>query len=153
MVRWDMDAVIICDPTASGDLISAQDYAKFSGRSMKALGSVVRKGGKVQIDHICGDTSDRLGIVADTGCAAFSVDFQVDIKKAVAEMKDRMAIIGNLDPARILYCGTPDDVRTNTRKLLEAGGKRGYLLGSGCDIPVGTSYENVLAMSEVFMNF
>lgn len=153
MVKWDTDAVIICDPTASGDLISAPDYANFSASSMKALGDVVRKGGKTQIDHICGDTSDRLEIVADTGCAAFSVDYQVDLKNAVTSMNNRMAIIGNLDPAGILYCGTPEDVKTNTQKLLEAGGKKGYLFGSGCDIPVGTAYENVLAMSKVFMNF
>ena len=153
MVSWNTDAVIICDPTASGDLISASDYANFSAPSMKSLGNVVRNGGKTHINHICGDTSDRLSIVADTGCAAFSVDYQVDIKKAVCDMKDRIAIIGNLDPARILYCGTPDDVKSNTLNLLESGGKRGYLLGSGCDIPVGTSYENVVAMSEIFMNF
>lgn len=153
MVKWDMDAIIICDPTASGDLISADDYAKFSGRSMKGLGDVVRKGGKIHINHICGDTSDRLGIVADTGCVAFSLDFQVDVGKAVKEMRDRMAIIGNLDPARILYCGTPDDVRRSTLELLKAGGKKGYLLGSGCDIPVGTAYENVLAMSETAWDF
>lgn len=153
MVKWDMDSIIICDPTASGDLISAADYEKFSARSMKGLGDVIRKGGKVQINHICGDTSDRLDIVADTGCKAFSVDFQVDIGKAVQEMKDRIAIIGNLDPARILYCGTPDQVKAATLDLLKAGGKKGYLLGSGCDIPVGTALENVLAMTEVFMKF
>lgn len=153
MVKWDMDSIIICDPTASGDLISADDYAKFSGRSMKGLGDVIRKGGKVQIDHICGNTEDRLDIVADTGCAAFSLDFQVNIGNAVKAMKDRMAIIGNLDPARILYCGTPDMVRESTLELLKAGGKKGYLLGSGCDIPVGTALENVIAMSDVFMKF
>ncbi len=153
MVTWDTDAIIICDPTASGDLISAADYENFSAVSMKALGDVVRKGGKTQIDHICGNTSDRLEIVADTGCAAFSVDYQVDIGASVKQMSERMAIIGNLDPAGILYCGTPEDVMQNTRKLLEAGGKKGYLFGSGCDIPVGTAYENVLAMSKVLREF
>lgn len=153
IVSWDIDAVIICDPTASGDLISAEDYVRFSKGPMSELGAVIRKAGKMHINHICGDTSDRLDIVADTGCVAFSVDKQVDVGEAVSRMKNRMAIIGNVDPAGTLFSGTPDDVRRETRRCLEKGGKRGYLLGSGCDIPVGAKYENILAMSDAVMNF
>ena len=153
IVKWDVDAATICDPTASGDLISAADYEKFAAKPMRGLGDTVRKGGKIQINHICGDTSDRLDIVKGTGCNAFSVDFQVNIENAVKQMKGTMAIIGNLDPARILYCGTPDDVRKSTLQLLKAGGKKGYLLGSGCDIPVGTDLENVLAMGDACAKF
>jgi MtaA/CmuA family methyltransferase len=153
IVTWGMDAVIICDPTASGDLISAADYLKFSKSAMQSLGSRIRKSGKYHINHICGDTSDRLDIVADTGCNAFSVDIQVDVGDAVSRMKDRMAIIGNVNPARTLFSGTPDEVREETAECLKKGGKRGYMLGSGCDIPVGAKLENVRAMSEVFMKF
>ncbi|MDR3282280.1 MAG: uroporphyrinogen decarboxylase family protein [Candidatus Methanoplasma sp.] len=153
IASWDIDAVIICDPTASGDLISAADYVRFSKGPMSDLGAVIRKCGKMHINHICGDTSDRLDIVADTGCVAFSVDKQVDVGDAVSSMKGRMAIIGNVDPAGTLFSGTPDDVRRETRIRLEKGGKKGYLLGSGCDIPVGAKYDNVLAMSDVFLNF
>ena len=153
MVTWEMDAVILCDPTASGDLISADDYAKFSKSPLKALGDAVRKGGKIQMNHICGDTFDRLEIVAETGCKAYSVDYQVNIAAAVEKMKGRMAIIGNINPAQILYSGTPSDVRAATSEVLKQGGKCGYMLGSGCDIPVGTAYENVRAMSDEFMKF
>jgi len=153
IVSWDIDAVIICDPTASGDLISADDYVRFSKGPMQELGALIRKSGKAHINHICGDTSDRLDIIADTGCTAFSVDKQVDVGDAVSRMKDKMAIIGNVDPAGTLFSGTPDDVRNETRIRLEKGGKRGFLLGSGCDIPVGSKYENIRAMSDVFMKF
>ncbi|MDR1404533.1 MAG: uroporphyrinogen decarboxylase family protein [Candidatus Methanoplasma sp.] len=153
ILTWDIDAVIICDPTASGDLISSADYIKYSKTVMQHLGSVIRKSGKYHINHICGDTSDRMDIVADTGCAAFSVDVQVDVGNAVSRMKDRMAIIGNINPAKTLFSGTPDDVRAETKDCLEKGGRRGYLLGSGCDIPVGAKLENVRAMSDIFMNF
>jgi len=153
ILTWDIDAVIVCDPTASGDLVSADDYLKFSKGSMERVGSRIRKGGKVHIVHICGDTSDRMEIVESTGCNAFSVDVQVDIGAAVSKMKDRMTIIGNINPAKTLFSGTPDDVRNETRSCLEKGGKRSYMLGSGCDIPVGAKLENIRAMSEVFMNF
>jgi len=80
MITWETDAIILCDPTASGDLISADDYERFSKAPLKALGAAVRKGGKMQTNHICGDTFDRLDIVAETGCKAYSVDYQVDIR-------------------------------------------------------------------------
>ena len=153
IVRWETDAVIICDPTASGDLISPDDYAKFAMRPMKSQGDTVRKGGKIQINHICGDTSDRIDIVASTGCKAFSVDYQVDIESAVKAMSGRMAIIGNIDPARKLYSGTPDDIVSSTKELLKKGGKKGYLFGSGCDIPVGTNIDNVAVISDVLREF
>ncbi|MCL2607258.1 MAG: uroporphyrinogen decarboxylase family protein [Methanomassiliicoccaceae archaeon] len=148
ILEWDTDAVIVCDPTASGDLISAEDYAKFSGDSMKRLGGIIRKGGKTHINHICGNTGDRLETVAGTGCKAFSADTQVNIRDAVEQMRGRMAVIGNLDPTKVLYCGTPDNVRTATKELMEKGGNRGYLFGFGCDIPVGTKLENVIAAAD-----
>lgn len=153
MVRWDIDAITICDPTASGGLISGRDYARYSKNSTKALGDVARKGGKYAISHICGDTTDRLGHVADTGCVAFSVDYQVDVGKAVSEVGGRIAVIGNINPAAVLFSGTSERVRDVTLEILEKGGKRGFLLGSGCDIPVGAAYENVRAISEVFMGY
>lgn len=153
IVKWDTDSVILCDPTASGDLISGDDYAKYSKRSTAEMSKIIRSAGKTHISHICGDTSDRMDHVADTGCAAFSVDHQVDIGEAVGRMGGRIAIIGNMNPSAILFCGTPDIVRGSTLELLKRGGKKGYMLGSGCDIPVGTAYENVKAMSEVFMDY
>lgn len=149
---WDVDSVILCDPTASGDMISGEDYHILVEPSAAALGKVVRDGGKTQINHVCGNTTDRLGYVADTGCAAFSLDYQVDIGKAVEASKDRMAIIGNLNPAGVIFSGTVEDARRETSRIAKEGGKRGFLFGSGCDIPVGSPIENVKAISEALRN-
>ncbi|MDR0887922.1 MAG: uroporphyrinogen decarboxylase family protein [Candidatus Methanoplasma sp.] len=153
IVKWDVDAVTVCDPTASGDLVSAADFEKFSKGPMKDLGKIIKKSGKIFINHTCGDTSDRLAAVAETGCDAFSLDVAVDVGNAVKQVGDRMAIIGNIDPVGIIYSGTPDAVRKDTLKCLERGGKRGYVLGTGCDIPLGSSLENVRAISDVSMKF
>jgi uroporphyrinogen decarboxylase len=148
MIEWDIDSILIGDPTASGDLVSAEDYAKLSGPTTKKLGDAIRKGGMAQINHICGDTSDRLEHVADTGCNAFSVDKQVNIGDAVRDIGHRMAIIGNIDPAGTLFSGTPDKVRAEVTERMKSGGRRGFMLGAGCDIPIGSPNENIVAMSE-----
>lgn len=153
MVNWDVDSILIGDPTASGDLVSADDYAKFSGPTTKKLGDAIRKSGKVQINHICGDTSDRLSHVADTGCTAFSVDKQVDVGKAVKYIGNRMTIIGNIDPAGTIYSGTPEKVKNEVLDRLKNGGKKGFMLGGGCDIPIGSPWENVMAMADTVRTY
>ena len=145
---WNIDAVLICDPTTSGDLMSPEDFVRFSKVRLKEAGDTVRKSGKDFIVHMCGDTSDRLNDIADTGCIAFSCDKQVDMGKAVESMKGRMAMIGNIDPSGTIFAGSPDDVRRATKKLMEAGGDTGFLMGAGCDIPVGSKFECVKAIGD-----
>ncbi len=137
----------------SGDLVSADDYAKYSLNATKRIVQKLKEGGKVEINHICGDTFDRIERVYETGSVGYSVDYQVDIGEAVKAMNGRMAMIGNINPAATIFSGNPDAVRAETKKILEKGGRKGFLFGSGCDIPVGSAYENVHAMSEVFMKF
>lgn len=151
--EWPVDAAVVADPTASGDLVSADDYAKFSLNATKQIVKCLKSGGKEEINHICGNTFDRIEHVYETGSIAYSVDFQVDMGEAVKKMNGRMAMIGNINPAATIFSGTPESVRKETKEILEKGGKVGFLFGSGCDIPVGSAYENVHAMSEVFMNF
>ena len=151
--QWDIDAVLTCDPTTSGDLMSPEDFDKFSQRHLREVGDVIRGAGKDFIIHMCGSTSDRLDQIADTGCKAFSCDSCVDIHDAVSRMAERMAIIGNIDPTAVLYMGTPENVISETTRILNEGGRRGFLLGSGCDVPVGSKFENVRAISEAISRF
>ena len=42
--------------------------------------------------------------------------------------------------------GTPDEVYTYSVKLIKGIGPEGFILHSGCDIPVDAKLENVRAM-------
>lgn len=143
---WDVDAVQVCDPTTSGDMMGPDDFDRFSKDHLNELGKGVGKSGKDFVVHMCGNTDDRLDRIAETGCVAFSCGTKVDIRRAVESMRVRMSIIGNIDPTGVLFSGDPDRVRSEALRILEAGGKRGFLLGAGCDIPVGAPLENVRAM-------
>lgn len=151
--KWDIDGVLLCDPTTSGDLMSGEDFVRLSQGPLKEAGSYLKKTGKDFIVHMCGDTNDRIKDIADTGCKAFTCDKQVDIKAAVEMLNGRMAMIGNIDPAGVIFSGTVDDVHAAAKACCEAGGKKGFLIGSGCDIPVGSKLENVRAISDVFLNY
>jgi uroporphyrinogen-III decarboxylase len=45
-----------------------------------------------------------------------------------------------------LYGASPADVRVAARQALAAGGAPHYVLGTGCEVPIGTPIENVQAL-------
>ncbi len=63
------------------------------------------------------------------------------------EYGDRLAFWGGVDTQRILPFGTPDEVRDETRRIIEILGKGGgYVLNSVHNIQVEVPPENVVAM-------
>jgi [methyl-Co(III) methylamine-specific corrinoid protein]:coenzyme M methyltransferase len=86
--------------------------------------------------HICGDTTNCLGIMGKTGVNGISLDQRVDVRTAKGNM-EKAVIIGNLDLVTVLWKGTPDDVAAASKKALNAGVG---LLSPGCGIVSVTPY-------------
>ncbi len=74
-------------------------------------------------------------------------DGMTDVRKAKEVLGDHMAIVGDL-PSSILAAGTPDDVRTYIRDLVRDVGPEGLILCPGCDAPINTKAENMVAFAE-----
>jgi uroporphyrinogen-III decarboxylase len=74
-----------------------------------------------------------------------SLDSMTDIRKAKEVLGDHMCIMGDVPPA-VLSAGTPAEVYEHCRKLVVDVGPTGFILQSGCDIPVDAPLENVKAM-------
>ena len=83
------------------------------------------------------------------GKVVLEIDGQTDIFKAKEVLGDHLCIMGDV-PAQLLKLGTPDDVRTYVKKLIDVVGKGGsFILSTGCDCPIDAKPENVKAMIEV----
>jgi len=55
---------------------------------------------------------------------------------------------GNIDTTRMLM-GSPSEVFTQARKCIEAAGEGGgFILSSGCEIPLDAPHQNVQSMIE-----
>ncbi len=134
------DIIVIEDMMASIDVISppifeslCQPYEK---KQIEGLGGRVPT-----IMHICGRLNPIMAKVAETGVTAISVEPSVDAVAAVEVLKafDRpIPLIGGVDAVTTLFSGTPDDVRTDVQKALDAGYA---MIAPGCSIPPAATTE------------
>ena len=97
--------------------------------------------------HICGKTSPIWGDLADAGLFSFSIDNCEDLEKAKNAVGDRMRIAGNVPPVDVMREGTIDEVIASCRECLDkcADSPAGFILNTGCQLPIGTPKQNVEA--------
>jgi uroporphyrinogen decarboxylase len=143
------DIVMCFDPTASGTCISKKDYATFAlPYNQKMIKAMKKAGAKAMLMHICGDTTDRLDLLVETGANILSLD-QVDFAAAKEQIGKKACLMGNIDLVKVLYKGMPQDVETAALEcIMKAGKGGGFVLAGSCAISAGTPVENVAAISK-----
>ena len=142
MVRNGADTIAIIDPTASYELIGGEFYEKFALPYQKKIVDAMKELDVATVLHICGNTTNGLGIMDKTGVNGISVDQRVDVKTAIGNVENAI-IIGNLDPVAVLWNGSPDDIAVASKKALDAGVG---LLSPGCGIVSMTPTTNLQTM-------
>lgn len=139
----------IGEPLASGHVVSPRHFREF------ALPYLVRicdwaKGvsGKGPTLHICGDTRLIWSDMADSGASFLSLDNTVDLEEAKNVVGSRVGLTGNVPPVDVLLNGTARETMEAARvciaKAFDAPG--GFVLSSGCTVPLDTPPTNILAM-------
>jgi len=142
MVENGADTIAIIDPTASYELIGGEFYEKYALPYQKKIVDAMKELNVATVLHICGNTTNGLGIMDKTGVNGISVDQRVDIKTATGNVKNAI-IVGNLDPVAVLWNGTPEDIAEASKKALDAG--VGFLT-AGCGIVSMTPTANLQKM-------
>ena len=100
--------------------------------------------------HICGDASAILTDMAKSGADVIELDQSVDLSQAFAQLPEQVAIWGNIDPVKILWRGTTDEVRRASHEALiqAVSANRRFVLSSGCTLAPNTPPGNVHALIE-----
>ncbi len=73
----------------------------------------------------------------------------MDVASLVPRYRGRLAFHGGLSTQRTLPYGTSDDVRAETRRLLELGRDGGYVFAPAHAVEGDVPLENMLAFIEV----
>ena len=129
-------------------LISAKHHQEFVFPYLKDLAHRWKAIGVNTFYHICGQSAHLLDQIADTGCWAISVDENIDLGEAKRIINGRCVLTGNLDPIDTISLH-PERIRNEVQEACRKampGGK--YILASGCEVPIGTPFENIEAFME-----
>jgi uroporphyrinogen decarboxylase len=139
------------DSLASPNAISPRMYRQWAfpaeARFFSAINPLARAANAATLLHICGNTTAILPDMADTGAQILELDAKVELKRAKAQLGERVCLMGNLHPVELLLQGSPDAVEQAARQAIaDAGPDGGFILGSGCEVPPAPPQENLRAM-------
>ena len=136
------NGIIIAEPVAG--LLSPLQCEAFSSNYIERIVEDVQDDYFMVILHNCGNTTNLVPSMLNTGAFGFHFGNSVDMKDIMPQIPWGRIAFGNIDPASIFRNGTVEDVRAKTWELLESTfSYKNFVLSSGCDIPPGTPIENL----------
>ena len=109
----------------------------------------LRRQGAARLLHICGGNSAVYRDFKNLGADLIEIDSKVDLSYARQALGEgNTAMVGNLAPVATIMQGTPELVREKAQEAIDKSGRLGFILGSGCEVPIQTPRENIKAMIE-----
>lgn len=140
----------ISEPLSSCTVVSPKVFREFSLPYLQELVDFIKLRGKGVIVHICGQTEKIWPDLGALGLAGLSIDNVASILECKKTIGHQTKILGNVDPGGIMYSGTPLDVRLRTLECIQEGynSPKGYVVMSGCSLPVDTPLENIQEMMD-----
>lgn len=94
--------------------------------------------------HICGDTSDRIVYIRETGVACFHFDSKVPTLKARELAGDTMSLMGGTSNIDVIRNGSAEDVIKDVHEKYDAGID---IIGPECAVPLDAPYMNMVTLA------
>ncbi len=130
-------------------------FERFEFPYMKRMTEAFASEGLITVMHFDQDWTINLPYYTQLPkkmCVA-ELDSTTDIFKAKEVLKDHMCIAGDV-PASLSAIGTPEEMETYCKKLIDIVGKdTGFILSSGCTVPPDAKFENFKMMIDTGKNY
>jgi uroporphyrinogen decarboxylase len=131
------------------DVTSPKIYREFEWGYAKRLTESLKEKGIFLAYHICGDATNIVKDMVNTGAAVLELDYKVNMPRVKEIVRGRAAVLGPIDPSEIMAMGTPDQVIEKSKEAIDIlGDGGGLILGPGCALPPMTPPENIHALIE-----
>ena len=151
-VRAGVNALMLFDTW--GGILTTPNYRDFSLNYMATIvNNLKTKHPHIPITLFTKGGGQWLQPLADTGCDAISVDWTCDLNAARAQVGQRVALQGNLDPTVLLT--SPQCIRTQVKQVLASYGQgsSGHVFNLGHGITPDVPPEHVAAMVDAVHEF
>ena len=95
--------------------------------------------------HICGDTSDRIPRIRETGLECFHFDSKVPTAVARERAGEGLALMGGTSNLDVIRTGTPERIREDVREKVEHGVD---IIGPECAVPLDSPFRNMQILAD-----
>ena len=132
---------------SSSTFISPDMFDEYAWPALKSMIEAFHAAGMHSIIHADANWLPMLEYFTQVprGSVHIELDGATDIFKAYDILQGWQCIQGDV-PATMLMMDSPDDVSAYCEKLIQMGMKGGFILGSGCEVPMNAKPENVAAL-------
>jgi len=141
----------IAEPVASGTMISVKTFRAFAKPYLKkCMDRIIERRGSGSTLHICGTTKKIWGDMVDIGIENLSLDNIDDIGELKEQFGDKVCLIGNVAPVETIMRGTIEEIYNAGKLCINKAydSPKGFILSSGCDIPIGTHPDKIIALMD-----
>lgn len=142
------DVIAVVDPMTSQ--IDPMSFEMFVSPYCSRIFDFVRSRGKLSSFFVCGHAQQNIEAMCNCRPDNISIDENIPLEfvKEIALSK-KISFGGNLKLTVVLLMGDQEDAKQDALSCLDLGGKQGFVLAPGCDLPMQTPVENLQAVSEL----
>ncbi len=136
------DFITIHEMGGSPGFIGPKPFETFVLPALQKLTLRLRSGQALPrpaVLSVCGKTDSAMGLLAQSGADAISVDQLNDLKASRAALQDKL-LFGNIDPVATLWQGNEGSVAEAVQRSKEAGVDAVW---PGCDLVIQTPIQNI----------
>lgn len=133
--------------------ISPEFFQKYTAPEIDQWGDMIHSAGKLLVHHACGHLKDLLPLMAKTKIDAIESispppTGNVTLQQADAILPEHIALIGGLEPVRLLN-GSVENVCQDAEELLRDLAGRRFILGNSDSCPPHVEYEKFTAVTRL----
>lgn len=149
MSEWYLETgahvIAVVDPMTSQ--ISPRHFKRFVTPALEPLVEYVHSLNGIITLFCCGNATKNIELMMQCKPDGVAFDEQVDLAMVAGlAPKYNVCFEGNMALTTTLLFGSPEECVSEAAERIKTGGKRGYILSPGCDLPFDTPFYNLEAV-------